>query len=67
MIVFLLCIFEILPWEIFTSLLISGFLFKVIVAILDTPLLYGAVFIFRKKFKLNLTNELTDEFLYQGK
>ncbi|WP_026776679.1 queuosine precursor transporter [Polaribacter sp. Hel_I_88] len=66
-VIFLLCIFKILPWEIFTSLLISGFLFKVIVAILDTPLLYGAVFLFRKRFKLNLTNELTDEFLYDQK
>lgn len=66
-VIFLLCIFKILPWEIFTSLLISGFLFKVIVAILDTPLLYGAVFLFRKRFKLNLNNELTDEFLYHQK
>ena len=66
-VIFLLCIFKILPWEIFTSLLISGFLFKVIVAILDTPLLYGAVFLFRKKFKLSLNNELTDEFLYHQK
>lgn len=66
-VIFLLCIFKILPWDIFTSLLISGFLFKVIIAILDTPLLYGAVFLFRKRFKLNLTNELTDEFLYDQK
>lgn len=66
-VIFLLCIFKILPWEIFTSLLISGFLFKVIVAILDTPLLYGAVFLFKKRFKLILNNELTDEFLYHRK
>ena len=63
-VIFLLCIFKILPWEIFTSLLISGFIFKVIVAILDTPLLYGAVYLFRKRFKLGVQDELTDEFLY---
>ena len=66
-VIFLLCIFKILPWGIFTSLLISGFIFKIIVAILDTPLLYGAVFLFRKNFKLNLNKELTDEFLYHQK
>lgn len=35
-IVFLLCSFGILPWSSFKGLLISGFLFKVIVAALDT-------------------------------
>ncbi|MDC0176916.1 queuosine precursor transporter [Polaribacter sp.] len=57
-IVFLLCSFKILPWNIFTSLLISGFLFKVIIAALDTPILYGIVFLFRKRFKLKIDEEI---------
>ena len=57
-IVFLLCSFKILPWNIFTSLLISGFLFKVIIAALDTPILYGIVFLFRKKFNLKIDEEI---------
>ncbi|WP_275315476.1 queuosine precursor transporter [Tenacibaculum bernardetii] len=57
-VVFLLCSFKILPWDIFTSLLISGFLFKVIIAALDTPILYLIVFWFRKKFNLKVGQEI---------
>lgn len=59
-VVFLLCSFKILPWHIFTSLLISGFLFKIIIAALDTPILYGIVFLFRKKFNLKLGEEILE-------
>lgn len=54
----LLCTFKILPWPIFTSLLISGFLFKVIIAALDTPLLYLIVYAFRKRFNLKIGEEI---------
>ena len=57
-IVFLLCSFEILPWSSFKGLLISGFLFKVLVAALDTPLLYLGVFLFRKRFNLKVNEEI---------
>ncbi len=57
-VLFLLCSFKILPWEIFTELLISGFLFKVLVAVCDTPFLYGAVYAMRKRFGLKATDEL---------
>ena len=57
-VVFLLCSFKVLPWNIFTSLLISGFLFKVIIAALDTPILYLIVFWFRKKFNLKVGQEI---------
>ena len=57
-IIFLLCYFEVLPWSSFKGLLISGFLFKVIVAFFDTPLLYLFVFLFRKKFNLGINEEL---------
>ena len=59
-VLFLLCSFKILPWEIFGGLLISGFLFKVIIAALDTPILYLLVYMFRKKFNLKIGEEITD-------
>lgn len=57
-IVGLLCLFEVLPWQSFYGLLISGFLFKVIVAAIDTPFLYLGVWLFRKRFKLDVNEEL---------
>jgi len=57
-VLFLLCSFNILPWEIFSGLLLSGFLFKVIIAALDTPLLYLIVYWFRKKFNLKAGEEI---------
>lgn len=57
-VVALLCYFDILKWEVFGSLLLSGFLFKVIAAALDTPLLYIAVFFIRKRFGLKPHEEL---------
>jgi len=54
----LLSSFGILPWSIFYGLLLSGFLFKVVVAALDTPLLYFFVWLFRKKFDLKLGEEI---------
>ena len=58
-VVLLLCLFGILPWDLFVGLVMSGFVFKVIVAALDTPLLYLLVWIFRKKFELKLGEEIT--------
>ncbi|UKM66075.1 queuosine precursor transporter [Flavobacteriaceae bacterium GSB9] len=57
-IVFLLCSFSIIEWTNFKGLLVSGFLFKVIVAVCDTPLLYFGVYLFRKRFKLKLGEEI---------
>ncbi|MDJ0644732.1 MAG: queuosine precursor transporter [Flavobacteriaceae bacterium] len=54
----LLCSFGVLPWNLFSSLLLSGFLFKVIVAALDTPLLYLFVYLLRRKFKLDVGGEI---------
>lgn len=55
----LLCSFEILPWNVSGKLFISGFAFKVFIAIIDTPIMYLAVFIFRKKFNLKVNEELS--------
>jgi len=57
-IVFLLCSFGVIDWSNFKGLLISGFLFKVIVAVLDTPFLYLGVFFFKKRFKLDVNEEI---------
>jgi uncharacterized integral membrane protein (TIGR00697 family) len=57
-VLFLLCNFEILPWNLFSSFLLSGFLFKVLIAILDTPVLYAAVFLFQRRFHIKRGEEL---------
>jgi len=57
-IISLLTFFGELPWEKFWVLLLSGFLFKVIIAILDTPLLYLIVYGFRKYFDLAVEEEV---------
>ena len=55
----LLCSFGTLPWNLFLPLFISGFLFKITVALIDTPILYGLVFLMRKKFNLTANDDLT--------
>jgi uncharacterized integral membrane protein (TIGR00697 family) len=54
----LLCSFNIIAWERFSGLLIAGFLFKVLIAIFDTPFLYLGVFLFRKRFNLKINEEI---------
>ncbi|GER60976.1 queuosine precursor transporter [Patiriisocius marinus] len=56
----LLCSFGKIDWALFSGLLLSGFLFKVIVAALDTPFLYLAVGIIRDRFNLKQGEELND-------
>lgn len=58
-IITLLCYFEVLAWSSFKGLLISGFLFKVLVAAFDTPFLYFGVYLFRKRFKLKVNEEIS--------
>jgi len=57
-VLFLLCSFEVIEWDLFGKLLINGYLFKVIVALLDTPIIYACVYYFRKKFNLKAGEEL---------
>ncbi|MDT7829588.1 queuosine precursor transporter [Pricia sp. S334] len=54
----LLCVFGVLPWSMFVGLVISGFLFKVFIAFLDTPFLYFFVYILRKRFHLAANEEI---------
>lgn len=57
----LLCAFGIIPWDKFVGLLISGVIFKVMIAALDTPILYVVVYGFRKYFGLNPGEEIDDK------
>lgn len=55
----LLSLFNVLPWSMFGSLLLSGFLFKILIALLDTPVLYLIVFLFKRRFKLKVAEEIS--------
>jgi queuosine precursor transporter len=57
-VLFLLSSFGKLSWEMFGTLLLSGFLFKILIAAFDTPFLYAAVFALRKKFGLKGAEEI---------
>ena len=58
LVVGLLSFFDVLELSLFWGLVISGFLFKVLVAAIDTPILYFFVFILRKTFDLKPEDEL---------
>ncbi len=57
-VLFLLCSFGKIDWSNFSGLLVSGFIFKVLVAITDTPFLYLGVYAFRKRFNLVVNEEI---------
>ena len=54
----LLCAFGVLPWNAFLGLLISGVVFKILVALIDTPLLYLSVNWIRFFFRLDINEEI---------
>lgn len=54
----LLCSFNAIEWSKFWILLLNGYLFKVIIALIDTPVIYAGVHLIRKKYKLELGEEL---------
>jgi queuosine precursor transporter len=47
-----------IPWALFPELLLNGFLFKVIVALLDTPIFYLCTGYLKQRFNLGLNDEL---------
>ena len=65
-VILLLCLFGVLSWDNFYGLVISGFAFKVMIAVLDTPFLYLFVFIFRKLFGLKVNEEIDLGFQLEG-
>ena len=54
----LLCFFGEIEWERFTGLVLSGFLFKALIALLDTPILYLMVYGYRRYFRLEVNEEI---------
>jgi len=57
-VVLLLCAFGEISWDKFTGLVISGFVFKIIIAFIDTPFLYLFVYLLRKRFNLSIGQEI---------
>lgn len=54
----LLCVFGAIEWGLFWGLLFNGFLFKVLVALFDTPIFYAASWGARRYFGLKLGEEI---------
>ncbi len=48
----LLCSFGVIEWKLFGVLLLNGYLFKVMFALFDTPIIYAVVYFVRKHFGL---------------
>ncbi len=57
----LLCTFGKIEWSLFGGLLLGGFLFKVLIAVIDTPFLYLFVYLFRKVYRLKPNEEINLE------
>lgn len=57
-VVLLLCFFGEIEWGRFAGLVLSGFLFKALIALLDTPILYLLVYGCRRYFKLEVNEEI---------
>ena len=57
-VVLLLCFFGEIEWERFTGLVLSGFLFKALIALLDKPILYLMVYGCRRYFLLEVNEEI---------
>ena len=60
----LLCFAGAIEWNRFWSLLENGFLFKVIVALLDTPFIYGVIYVLKGKIDIAPYDE--KGFVYEG-
>ena len=56
----LLCSFGVIDWIRFLPLLVNGFLFKVLVAFIDTPFFYLFSHLLRNVFQLRIGEELED-------
>tara|TARA_B110000438_G_C15687811_1_gene595396 strand:- start:134 stop:805 length:672 start_codon:yes stop_codon:yes gene_type:complete len=59
LILFLLCAGGAIEWSRFWNLFTQGFVFKMIIALIDTPIIYLCVFYMRNKFSLAINQELT--------
>lgn len=57
-VLFLLCYFGAIQWDMFWILFINGFLFKVFFAAFDTPLFYLCAHYLKRKFNLKVNEEV---------
>ena len=57
-VLFLMCTVGEIEWALFGTLLLNGFIFKVLVAALDTPLVYLGSWLIRRRFDLKLGEEM---------
>ena len=57
-VILLLCSFQVLPWDLFWGLVVSSVIFKILVAAIDTPFLYLFVWLIRRRFDLNVGEEI---------
>lgn len=57
-VLFLMCTVGEIEWALFSTLLLNGFIFKVIIAALDTPLVYLGSWLIRRRFDLKLGEEM---------
>ena len=48
----LLCLANVITWDRFLPLLENGFLFKVMVALIDTPIIYGIIYMLKGKIDI---------------
>ena len=58
-VLFLLCYFGAIQWDMFWILFINGFLFKVFFAAFDTPIFYICAYYLKRKFNLKINEEVT--------
>lgn len=58
-VLFLMCSLGQIEWTLFSTLLLNGFVFKVLVALLDTPLVYLGSWLIRRPFGLELGEEIS--------
>ena len=59
LVLFLLCSLNVLDWNMFSTLLINGFLFKVFFAAFDTPFFYLFTWYLKKKYQLGNNEDLS--------
>jgi len=57
-VILLLCSFQVLPWDLFWGLVVSSVIFKILVAAVDTPFLYLFIWLIRRRFDLNVGEEI---------
>jgi uncharacterized integral membrane protein (TIGR00697 family) len=57
-VLFLMCTVGEIEWTLFGTLLLNGFIFKVLIAALDTPLVYLGSWLIRRRFDLKLGEEM---------